>query len=159
MRRATLADARAAADLWLRARVAAAAAATIPPPVHDDDDVRGWFATRVVPAGETWLAHDNTGALVGLLVLDGFWLEQLYVEPTAQGQGVGSQLLDLARVQRPGGMQLWTFAANLGARRLYERAGFREVRRTDGENEEGAPDILYAWGDPVADAGPGHRPA
>jgi hypothetical protein len=45
-RRGTEADARAAADLWLRARKAAID--VIPPPVHHDDEVRAWFASHVV---------------------------------------------------------------------------------------------------------------
>jgi hypothetical protein len=30
-----------------------------------------------------------------------------------------------------------------GAQCFYERHGFVETRRTEGDNEEGAPDILY----------------
>jgi hypothetical protein len=40
----------------------------------------------------------------------------------------------------------WTFVSNEGAQRFYRRHGFHEVERTDGtRNEEGAPDILFAW--------------
>ena len=64
------------------------------------------------------------------------------------GLGIGSQLVDLAKRVRPDGLQLWTFASNMGAQRFYERHGFVAVRRTDGrENEERAPDILYVWGE------------
>jgi GNAT superfamily N-acetyltransferase len=143
-RRGTHADARAAADLWLRARKRSIA--TIPAPVHDDDDVREWFASCVVADAELWLAEDRAGALVGILVLDGTWLEQLYVEPTVTRRGIGAQLLSLAKRRRPEGLRLNTFAANLGAQRFYERHGFVELDRTDGrDNEEQAPDILYAW--------------
>ncbi|MCF8469656.1 MAG: hypothetical protein K9G30_02600 [Parvibaculum sp.] len=46
----------------------------------------------------------------------------------------------------PQGFSLWTFQANLGARRFYERHGLNEARRTGGtENEEKLPDILYEW--------------
>jgi hypothetical protein len=45
----------------------------------------------------------------------------------------------------PQGFSLWTFQANLGARRFYERHGCRQVRRTDGDNEENLPDILYEY--------------
>ena len=157
VRRGTYADARAAADLWLRARKAAAGA--IPPPVHDDDDVRGWFAGHVVPDTELWLAEDHTSMLVGILVIDGPWVDQLYVEPTMTGRGIGARLLGLAKHQRPDGLRLWTFASNAGAQRFYERHGFIATRRTDGEdNEERAPDILYEWaghaGQPRASAVP-----
>src|SRR4051794_40111253 len=79
-RRGTEADAGAAADLWLRARPAAID--VIPPPVHGDDEVRGWFKSHVVRSTELWVAEEPPGTLVGIMVLAGPWLEQLYVEPT-----------------------------------------------------------------------------
>jgi GNAT superfamily N-acetyltransferase len=147
LRRAGESDARAAADLWLRARKAAVG--TIPPPVHDDKDVRAWFASHVVRDAELWLAENAESEVAGILVLDGHWLDQLYVEPTITGRGVGSKLVGLAKRERPDGLRLWTFASNAGAQRFYERHGFVAICRTDGrDNEEGAPDILYVWGRP-----------
>ena len=56
------------------------------------------------------------------------------------------EAVDLAKDQQPEGLQLWTFASNVGAQRFYERHGFEAVERTDGsDNEEGAPDIRYVW--------------
>jgi GNAT superfamily N-acetyltransferase len=145
LRRGTGTDAPAAAELWLRAR--RAAAGVIPPPVHGDDDVRAWFASHVVLDTELSVAVDPAGALVGILVLEGPWLDQLYVEPTMTGRGIGARLVMLAKRQRPHGLRLWTFASNVGAQRFYERHGFVEADRTDGRgNEEHAPDILYVWG-------------
>jgi GNAT superfamily N-acetyltransferase len=144
VRRGREADARAAANLWLRARMSSVD--TIPAPVHDDEDVRAWFASHVVAETELWIATDSAGTLVGILVLEADWVDQLYVEPTMTGQGIGAQLLSLAKRQRPERLRLWTFAANHGAQRFYERHGFVETDRTDGrDNEEGAPDILYTW--------------
>ena len=89
LRRATASHAGAAADLWLRARKAAVG--TIPPSVHDDEDVRAWFASHVVQDTELWLAEDTESRLfAGILVLDGRWLDQLYVEPTMTGRGIGA---------------------------------------------------------------------
>jgi GNAT superfamily N-acetyltransferase len=143
-RRGSARDARPAADLWLRARGAARGA--IPPPAHSEDEVRGWFASEVVPRLELWLAETAEGTLVGIMVLDGEWLSQLYVEPGWTGQGIGSRLVELAKRERPGGLRLWAFASNRGAQRFYERHGFVPVLVTDGaDNEEGAPDIQYAY--------------
>jgi GNAT superfamily N-acetyltransferase len=144
-RRATEADACAAADLWLRARQAAID--VIPQPVHRDDEVRAWFASHVVRNTALWVTEGPPGALVGILVLDGPWLDQLYVEPTMTGRGIGASLVELAKRERPTGLRLWTFASNAGAQRFSERHGFVETRRADGDNEEGAPDILYVWGE------------
>jgi GNAT superfamily N-acetyltransferase len=143
IRRGIPADARAAADLWLRARNAALG--VIPAPVHSDDDVRAWFASHVLPECELWVAEDEAGSLAGIMVLSGPWLDQLYVEPTMTGRGIGAELLRLAKRERPQGLRLWTFASNTAAQRFYERHRFVEAERTDGDNEEGAPDILYVW--------------
>jgi GNAT superfamily N-acetyltransferase len=144
VRRGTEGDARAAADLWLRARYAAIE--VIPRPVHGGDDVRAWFASHVVCETELWVAEERSGRLCGILVLDGPWVDQLYVEPTLTGRGIGADLLDLAKRERPDGLRLWTFASNARAQRFYKRHGFVETRRTDGrDNEERAPDILYVW--------------
>jgi GNAT superfamily N-acetyltransferase len=113
--------------------------------VDDDDDVGAWFASHVVCDTELWVAEDRAGMLVGILVLDGRWLDQLYVEPTSTGRGIGEGLVKVAKRERPQGLQLWTFASNAGAQRFYERHGFVETGRTNGDNEEGAPDILYVW--------------
>jgi GNAT superfamily N-acetyltransferase len=135
----------AVADLWLRSRYASIPA--IPPPVHRDDDVRDWFSSIVLPRGEVWVIEAD-GGLVALLVLEGAWIEQLYVDPERTGQGLGSRLVERAKELRPRGLELWTFQSNTAARRFYERHGFVAIETTEGANEEGAPDVHYRW--PVA---------
>ncbi len=95
---------------------------------------------------ELWVAEDPADTLLGIVVLEGSWVDQLYVEPAMTGHGIGTELLRLAKRERPSGLRLWTFASNTRAQRFYERHGFIEARRTDGrDNEERAPDILYVW--------------
>lgn len=53
--------------------------------------------------------------------------------------------MDVAKREFPEGLDRWTFAANAGARRFYERHGFVAIAVTDGDNEEGAPDVRYHW--------------
>lgn len=143
LRAAGPADAAAVAEIYLRARVAAVPA--IPPLVHGADDVRRWFRDVVIPARETWIAED-AGRPVAVMVLDGGTLDQLYVRPQRASEGAGSQLIHLAQARRPGGLSLWTFQSNDGARRFYERHGFVAAERTDGGgNEEQAPDVRYVW--------------
>ncbi len=100
---------------------------------------------------EVWLAEEDERTL-GFLAIrrserDGWEvLEKLYVDPEAQNRGVGTALLDQAKALRPDGFVLWVFQKNKGARRFYERHGFRLVKLTDGaENTEQEPDALYAW--------------
>jgi hypothetical protein len=112
LRRATDRDAVAVSALYLRARKAAKP--TIPMTAHTDDETRRWIADRVVPHTELWVAEDDGGVLVGLLVLDQDRVDQLYVEPTLTGRGIGSELIGLAKRARPQGLRLWTFESNLG---------------------------------------------
>lgn len=147
LRRARLDEAEALADLLLRSRRASVPA--IPAPVHDDDDVRTWFADVVLPEREVWVAEEDD-SVVGLLVLDGVWVDQLYVDADRTGRGFGSQLLEMAKKLRPGGLELSTFQSNHRAQRFYERHAFEIVGRTDGDNEEAAPDLHYRW-QPTAD--------
>jgi GNAT superfamily N-acetyltransferase len=144
-RRAGPDDAPAVADILIRSRRAAAGA--IPPAVHSDAEVRGWVSAVVVPEREVWLAEDGPdGRPLAVLVLEDDWIDQLYVEPSVTGRGVGSRLVELAKSRRPDGLQLWTFATNLGAQRFYVRHGFSEAEATDGSgNEEKAPDIRFTW--------------
>jgi GNAT superfamily N-acetyltransferase len=145
VRRGSPADAPAAAEVWLRSRKAAMPA--IPAPVHTDDEVRRHFRTTIIMERELWVAVDDISAdVIGLLVLAGADVDQLYVDPAWWGRGIGSQLLEQAKRLRPNGLWLWTFQANTGARRFYERHGFVAVDATDGSgNEERTPDVRYAW--------------
>jgi GNAT superfamily N-acetyltransferase len=142
VRRADSHEAREIADVWLRSRHASVP--DIPPPVHSDDDARLYFATVVLPTLEVWVVEADS-AIVALMVLRDDWIDHLYVDPDWIGCGLGSQLLTLAKTLRPSALHLWTFESNTRARRFYERHGFVAVDRTDGDNEEGAPDIRYRW--------------
>jgi GNAT superfamily N-acetyltransferase len=59
---------------------------------------------------------------------------QLYVDPTAAGQGVGQRLLgaglDVLAAAGCDDVRLWVIAANRGARRFYERQGWEADRTT-----------------------------
>ena len=103
IRRAAPSDGAALGDLYVRARRAAVPA--IPPSVHVDDDVRRWFIGVVVPERETWLADDD-GTVVGLMVLLGEWVDQLYVDPDRLGHGLGTRFKDLAKQRRPDGLEV-----------------------------------------------------
>lgn len=143
LRRAGPADADALADLFLRARRAAVPA--IPPNVHTEDEVREWMNDVVVARREVWVA-ERLGVLVGMLVLHGDEVDQLYVDPDLTGRGIGGTLVLFAQGRRPGGLSLWAFQSNHGARRFYERHGFVAAEYTDGAgNEERAPDVRYVW--------------
>ncbi|NRQ31755.1 GNAT family N-acetyltransferase [Nonomuraea sp. NN258] len=142
VRRATDADAAAVAEVWLRSYTAALPTVRR---AHTDDEVRSWFRDVVVPGRETWVATVD-GPVVGMMVLGEEDLDQLYLDPSWRGRGIGDRLVDLAKQRRPDGLALWTFQVNVPAQRFYERHGFVAVERTDGHgNEESEPDIRYVW--------------
>ena len=115
------------------------------PLAHTDDQVRTWIRDEVVPESETWVAEGGAG-IVGLMVLGDGFLDQLYVRPDHRRQGIGSRFVALAKERRPGGLELYTFQENSGARSFYEHHGFTAVWFGDGSaNEEGQPDVRYAW--------------
>lgn len=139
------ADLDAAADVYLAARHASVP--SMPPLVHTDDIVRWWV--RETWPEHTWVATVDR-EVAGVFVLDGPQIDHLFVTPSSTAQGLGSLLLDRAKDERPGGLWLWVFATNTGARRLYARHGFTDVELTDGtENEEGEPAVRCTWSPPA----------
>ena len=98
----------------------------------------------MLPSRETWVI-ERDATVVAMLVLEPGWIDQLYVDPAATGSGLGSRLMGVAKAANLGGLDLWTFQANTGARRFYERHGFIAGATTNGDNEEAAPDVLYHW--------------
>jgi ribosomal protein S18 acetylase RimI-like enzyme len=140
LRRAAPDDGDAVAAIFVGAR----SGMTYLPPL----DVAGaseFFRGHVVDALETWVALEER-QIVGFATIEGDDLDHLYVAPEAQGQGVGSALLDLVKALRPGGFELWVFQRNEGARRFYERHGCVLLRETDGAtNMEHEPDARYGW--------------
>ena len=97
----------------------------------------------VYPTTTVWVAETG-GEVVGFFSLDEEALEHLYVHPDHQSLKVGTMLLEQARLLSPQRLQLYTFARNLGARRFYERHGFRAIAFGQ-DNEENEPDVLYEW--------------
>src|SRR5437588_2974256 len=73
----------------------------IPPPVHSEAEVRAWFATKVLPASEVWVAEAG-GRPVAVMVLRDDWLDHLYVSAGWTGKGIGSELMEVAKRRRPG---------------------------------------------------------
>ncbi len=143
LRRADSSESEAVAELiW---RVREQNVGPIPQQVHSLAETRAWMRDMMFPTREVWVA-DTRGALVALMLLrHPDWLDQLYVDASFCGKGLGSRLLALAKARCPAGLQLWTFQSNFGARRFYERHGFVPVEYTDGDNEEQSPDVRYKW--------------
>jgi ribosomal protein S18 acetylase RimI-like enzyme len=112
------------------------------PILHTPQEDSDYFSSVVFPGGDVWVA--DTGQIVGYCATVPGWIEHLYVHPDYQRQGIGTALLEKA-MEADRDLQLWMFARNEAARSFYTKHGFREVTRTDGDNEEKEPDVLMRW--------------
>lgn len=119
------------------------------PIIHTVAAVERWMDDLLAIDGSVTVARLNA-VVVGILVVsreDNLnWIDQLYIAPGHTGGGLGRELLAhaLRILGRAHPVRLYTFQANTGARRFYERAGFQAIALTDGAgNEERCPDILY----------------
>jgi putative acetyltransferase len=113
------------------------------PDLHTAQEDRDYFASVLFPGGDIWVA-DVAGEIVGYCASPPGWVQHLYVHPAYQHRGIGSALLAKA-IEGNKDVQLWTFVRNERARAFYAHHGFREVSRTDGDNEEKEPDVLMRW--------------
>jgi putative acetyltransferase len=123
---------------------AARARMTYLPALHTAEEDRAFFSEQLERyASVVALAGE---AVVGFAIHGEGWLQHLYVSPEHQARGLGAELLERVKSRAPGGLQLWAFAPNSGARRFYERYGFVVVETTDGAgNQEKVPDVRYQW--------------
>ena len=108
---------------------------------HSRDSVRRWFARTRPDWTDVRLAVQD-GRIVGVLCLQGDFIDQLFVDPAHQGRGLGSKLLQQAIDGSSGALTLRVFESNLAARAFYERHGFAAVEQGRSE-DEGEPDLLY----------------
>jgi GNAT superfamily N-acetyltransferase len=139
IRRATREDAVAIGEVFVRARDGMAYLPRIP------DEDRPRLGDWIVERHEVWVWEEN-GAVTSFIGIEPGYLSHIYVDPGVQNRGIGTALLARAKQLLPEGMQLWVFQRNGGARRLYEREGFRLVELTDGQgNMEQEPDARYEW--------------
>ncbi|WP_334359766.1 MULTISPECIES: GNAT family N-acetyltransferase [unclassified Bradyrhizobium] len=112
--------------------------------LHTPDEDRWFYRERMFKTCMLWGTFDRD-VITGMIAFHDDWIEQLYVLPEAQGRGIGTELLDVAK-RASERLQLWTFQRNARARRLYEARGFALVEETDGAgNEEKEPDARYLW--------------
>jgi chorismate mutase/GNAT superfamily N-acetyltransferase len=141
LRPGTAADLEEIVELFLATR--RDAVPQMPPVLGADEEIRAWFREHAATR-ELWVAED--GEILGYAMLDGSWLDALYVGPQRQGAGVGTALLDLVKAQHPDGFGLWVFASNDRARGFYHRNGLVELEHTDGSgNAERSPDVRMVW--------------
>ena len=147
IRRATVDDAAAIASIQARGWRHAFADIVEPDRMPDPEDQGPRLADFIAGGGEIHV-FDQDGRIAGFAIIQGDELRALYVDPPAQGAGVGSALLDAAvealRANGHAEAFLWTFEANGLARAFYERHGWELVPGRD--DHVGAPEVRYRRG-------------
>lgn len=117
------------------------------------EQVRAWCLSLLDrPEHELWVAARGE-ILLGFLLLDGDWVNLVFVHPERPAQGVGACLFDLLRGLRPQGFGLRVHQDNARARAFYRRQGLVELEATDGRAyPDREPDLQMAWpgADPLA---------
>lgn len=122
---------------WLEARMG-----------HTPEDDLRFFRDPIARENDVWVAVERE--VGGLLALARGTLGYLYVDPPAQGKGIGTALLDKAKSLSPEGLTLFTHQRNERARAFYERRGFRAARFGVSPAPESEPDVQYRWDPPRA---------
>ncbi len=115
------------------------------PRLHTPAEVAQFYREHIFAKCRVLVAEGARG-IAGFVAVDGEGLiAAFFVAEAARGRGVGGALLQEAKALRPEGLSLWTFAANSGALRFYARHGFVAAGGTEGDNEEGLPDVMLTW--------------
>ena len=111
------------------------------------DDVTTFGVMQVLPLAlnyrdnpeklqNMWVYDDEF--VKGLLHLEGEWIEELYVDPFFQGQGIGGALMAFALEQ--GCKCLWVLEKNHSAIGFYQKHGFSFTQTR--ELVEGTPEYV-----------------
>ncbi|KRC28733.1 GNAT family N-acetyltransferase [Acidovorax sp. Root219] len=124
LRPATGSDAPLLAALWRRAWASAnPLVAEVAPLTHWLERVHAEFC----PPCLTLLGvHDGTATAFMVLDVEAAHLHQLFVDPGAQGTGIGAALVAHVCALCPQGWSLHVASTNLRARRFYARYGLQE---------------------------------
>ena len=95
----------------------------------------GWDDTASLMPPDPYIPEERMAAVDDLAPPTpvSWHIEVMAVLPEYQGQGLGKEFIEIAKVQgRDNGfdkLSLHVFEANQGARRLYERCGFKAIDR------------------------------
>ena len=101
--------------------------------LHTPERQRKYLSDKMVRGAQVYLLADPEPA--GIVSVAGSLIEDLYVLPECQNRGYGSALLAFAVKKCAGAPTLWILNNNDGARRLYERYGFRPTGKAHALSE------------------------
>lgn len=113
--------------IWLQASIAAHD--FVPAAYWEDklDDMRSIY----LPASTTFVFESSEGDVLGFLSLVDNYIAALFVDPEAQGAGIGTQLMDYAKSKYQS-LALGVYSKNEKSVHFYHKQGFVIL----GEQEE-----------------------
>ena len=143
-RQGTLEDAEIISDILIDSRKAFMPYA---PSIHTEIEMCNWVKDILIPNSAITVALSNF-EVVGVMAISHKmgvnWIDQMYLAPSFVNKGIGTMFLKNLTSTLSPPFRLYTFQQNTGARRLYERYGFKALEYSNGEhNEEFCPDVLY----------------
>ncbi len=115
------------------------------PRIHSREEVVRHYQTVMAAERNVYVVVGGNHIVGMMAVAPDHLVTALYVRSGFRRQGVGRLLLDRAKRDAGSNLSVWTFQQNTSALAFYGAQGFVEINRTDGDNEEGLPDILLEW--------------
>lgn len=91
--------------------------------IHTPERQKCYLESEVAKGAQLYMLIDEKP--VGIVSVHGSLIENLYVLPSEQNQGYGTQLLAFAVGKCTGSPSLWILNTNDRAKRFYERHGFK----------------------------------
>lgn len=88
--------------------------------------LKNWVEAEILPSHKLRVAKISN-RVVGVLASNADSISALYIRPEHRNTGVGSALLEVAKMESGGSLWLFAFAKNQIARRFYAKHGFVEV--------------------------------
>lgn len=112
-------DTKKLVDIWYNASIIAHSFVSSKIWASHKDELRN----KYLPAAKTYVAEEN-GELVGFISLIDSYIGGLFIAPTKQGRGIGTRLIEQVKIENKQ-LRVGVFNKNEGARRFYERNGFK----------------------------------
>jgi ribosomal protein S18 acetylase RimI-like enzyme len=105
---------------------------------------RNYFQNFVLKNNHVWVVELQNRS-VGFMAMNKDFIDQLYIDPNYQRQGIGQSFIDFARERSPDHLWLYTLQVNVNARAFYEKNGFVAEKFGVSPPPESEPDVEYHW--------------
>ena len=108
---------------------------------YEDQD---YFRGHILKKNHVWVVETDD-LPVAFMAMENEFIDQLYIHPDYQRQGIGNALLNFARGKSPEHLWLYTLQVNVNARAFYEKNGFVAEKLGISPPPESEPDVEYHW--------------